>query len=297
MLKLNEPIKLTVLGAGKMGRAIAFFFAQKGLQTILYDPYQEALAAAQKEMPNVLALTFTTDLQEAVSNAAIIIESAPENIDIKRKLYKDIAPFVKPDGIVASNTSTYPLTELSLGQPFEKRMLITHFFNPADVVPLVEIVKLNHTEEGIAENVSLLLKQYGKVPVILNKDVPGFIANRLQAALLREALYLLKENVADAANIDTVVTESIGMRWALKGPFATIDYGGLDIWQKVLENLLPVLNNDTTVPAIITEKVSKNHIGARAGVGFFNYELKADGYTVNEQKNQLLRLLEMKSKW
>lgn len=296
MLKLNEQTKLTVLGAGKMGKAIAFFFAQKGLQTTLYDPYQEAITAAQKEMPNVTALTLTPNLQEAVTNVNIIIESAPENISIKRKLYGDMASFVKPDVIVASNTSTYPLAELSAGQPFEKQMLITHFFNPADVVPLVEIVKLNHTEEGIAENVSLLLKQYGKVPVILNKDVPGFIANRLQAALLREALYLLKENVADAANIDTVVTESIGMRWALKGPFATVDYGGLDIWQKVLGNLLPVLNNDTVVSEVIDEKVVKNHIGARVGVGFFNYELKADSHTVNEQKNQLLRLLEMKNK-
>lgn len=296
MEKFNKLTSLTVLGAGKMGKAIAFFFSQRGLHTILYDPYEEALITAQKEISNISVLTFSHNLQEAVSKADMIIESAPENISIKQKLYADMSPFLKPEAIVASNTSTYPLEELSAAQSFEKRMLITHFFNPADVVPLVEIVKLDHTETGIVEKVSLLLKQYGKVPVVLNKDVTGFIANRLQAALLREALYLLKENVADAESIDTVVTESIGMRWALKGPFATVDYGGLDIWQKVLENLLPVLNNDTIVPKAITEKVSKNQIGFKVGAGFFNYELKADSNLANEQKTQLVNLLEMKSK-
>lgn len=138
------------------------------------------------------------------------------------------------------------------------------------------------------------MKKCGKVPVVLKRDFTGFIANRLQAALLREACYLIKEGVADAESIDTVVTESIGLRWALKGPFATIDYGGLDIWQKVLENLLPILDRQIEVPDMIVQKNKNNHLGLKTGIGFFDYQFDDRELYLVKQKDQLEKLLDVK---
>lgn len=295
MVQLTDKSIITILGAGKMGRSIASFFSEKGIFTILYDPFEEAIIFANNEIINHSRLTFTTNLEEAVSKSDFIIESAPENLDIKKELYQKIAPYLKSDAIICSNTSTYPLLTLSKGQPFEKRMLIVHFFNPADLIPLVEIVKQDSTEEGVVEIVKSFLSYCGKILVVLNKDIRGFIANRLQAALLREACYLLKEGIADASSIDTVVKESIGLRWALNGPFEIMDYGGLDIWDKVLSNLLPVLDNTTTVPEIIVEKVKQNKLGAKTRDGFFSYRSDVKSEEILKQRRLLKLVSEVKN--
>ena len=240
-------------------------------------------------------LKYTMVLEEAISEAEFIIESAPEDFEVKRQLYNEIGPLLKKDAIVASNTSSYPLARLSHEQPFADRLIIAHFFNPAHIIPLVELVKGENTKEGVAETIAAFLTTCGKVPVILKKDIRGFIANRLQAAVLREACFLIENGIADAGQIDTVMKESIGMRWAVSGPFQVSDYGGLDIWGKVLENLLPVLDNRGQVPAIISEKVKLNELGVKTGKGFFNYDLK----DVKEQPDawslKLMKLLELKS--
>lgn len=215
MKKNIDFMQITILGAGTMGLGIARFFVHQGLKTVLYDPYKKVLVDASEKLSASSNLMCTTNLEEAVSGADFIIESAPENLSLKKQLYVDIAPLLKENAIVASNTSTYPLSELAYQQPFAKRMLITHFFNPADIIPLVEIVESDETVVGLTTIIASFLSQHGKVPVILKKDIKGFIANRLQAALLREACFLLDEGIADAASIDTVVKESIGMRWAL----------------------------------------------------------------------------------
>jgi 3-hydroxybutyryl-CoA dehydrogenase len=295
MNKFPDINLISILGSGKMGRSIASFFSDKGIKVVLYDPFEEALTIAKSELPDQSNILFTTSIKEAVSNVDFIIESAPEVLDIKTKLYQDIAPYLKENVIVASNTSTYPLLTLSQGHSFKNRMLIVHFFNPADLIPLVEIVKNDDTIEGVADCVKHLLMECGKVPVVLKKDIKGFIANRLQSALLREACYLLEQGIADAADIDTVVKESIGLRWALNGPFEITDYGGLDIWAKVLNNLLPVLDNRTTAPDSITEKVKQNKIGVRAGEGFFKYDKDASNEEILKQRKSLKKVLSCKN--
>lgn len=285
---------VTVLGAGTMGRGIARFLAQNSVTTLLYDPYEAAIVSAGKTLQGITHLTCTTNLQKAVSESDLIIEAAPENIEIKRILYGHMSPFLKDQAVVASNTSTYPLSELSANQPFANRMLITHFFNPADIIPLVELVKLETTQPGLAENVALFLRNTGKVPVLLQKDINGFIANRLQAAVLREACFLVNQGVANAGDIDTVMKESIGIRWALNGPFEIADYGGLDIWKNVLTNLLPDLDNSREVPAVISRKVDEHHLGFKTGKGFFDYDLNTADEQAAARTHQLTQLLEAK---
>ena len=306
---------IAVLGAGTMGQGIARVFACYGFQTVVFDPNEKALTRAQKkipcineEIPEVLIerlgesnqagkfLKYTTVLKEAVSEADFIIESAPEDLKIKRKLFSQISSLMKASAIVASNTSTFSLAKLSDQQSFANRFIITHFFNPAHVVPLVEIVQSESTTSGIARDIATLLSRCGKVPVILKKDIHGFIANRLQAALLREACFLVEEGIADAGQIDAVVRESIGLRWALSGPFQVADYGGLDIWEKVLANLLPMLNKKTEVPELISDKVKRSELGLKTGKGFFDYDDSGSQEHAREWTAKLVRLLKARMK-
>ena len=223
--------KITVLGTGTMGDGIAWFFARQKLAVTAYDIDRDKIIASGNRLKSqeqiAKYLTYTSDLGAAMSEADLIIESASEDLAIKRQLYSDIAPLLRKGAIVSSNTSTYPLALLMSGQPFGSRMIITHFFNPADLIPLVEIVQHENTMPGLVEDVAAFLRQFGEVPVVLKKDINGFVANRLQAAVLREACFLVESGIACVADIDTVMTESLGIRWALNGPFCIADLGGI----------------------------------------------------------------------
>ena len=300
--------KIAILGAGTMGQGLARLFVRRGLQTILYEPVQGALVAAKNKFQvyqNEIRqshsdgasrgeLGFTSQLKEAVGGADFIIECAPEDLAIKKKLYTELGQLVRPDAIVASNTSSFPLSTLSGGQLFANRFIIAHFFNPPDVIPLVEIVKAENTSPRVAERIAGFLSQCGKVPVILKKDIPGFVANRLQAALLREACFLVQNNIVDAAQVDTVVKESVGMRWAFSGPFQVADYGGLDIWEKVLHNLLPHLTNDQEVPLVVRDKVRQKLLGLKSGNGFYSYDAAGAGEQLKHLERNLEKLLRIR---
>jgi 3-hydroxybutyryl-CoA dehydrogenase len=291
-----------------MGQGLARLFVKHGLQTILYEPVQDALVAAEKKLQAFQSdnwqshsageskgqLRFTSELQEAASEADLIIECVPEDLTIKKMLYSKLGPLVKPDAIVASNTSSFPLSTLSDGQFLAARLIIAHFFNSPDIIPLVEIVKSENTSPGVVERIAGFLSQCGKVPVILKKDIPGFVANRLQAAVLREACFLVQNNIVDAAQVDTVVTESIGMRWAFSGPFQVADYGGLDIWEKVLDNLLPHLSNDSEVPLIVQEKVKQKLLGLKSGKGFYSYDAADASEQSKDRERKLQKLLHIR---
>jgi 3-hydroxybutyryl-CoA dehydrogenase len=290
--------RMTILGTGTMGDGIARFFASQKLRVIAYDTDQGKILAARDKLHGEEQLreylTYTSDLKEAISSADIIIESVSEDLTIKRQLYNDMAGWVKDTAVISSNTSSYPLKLLIANQPFARRMIITHFFNPPDLIPLVEIVQHENAMPGLAEKVADFLRYFGKVPVILKKDIDGFIANRLQAAILREACFLVESGIAGVADIDTVMTESVGMRWAINGPFRISDLGGLDVWQKVCENLLPALSRETGVPEIISKKVEERKLGWKTGQGFYQYDVQDKD--VENHRHKLARLLTWKQK-
>ncbi|HUZ58836.1 MAG TPA: 3-hydroxyacyl-CoA dehydrogenase NAD-binding domain-containing protein [Hanamia sp.] len=290
--------KIAVLGTGTMGLGIAQFFAQNQLVVLAYDVNSEMISKAQNRLKDQKGiykyLSFTTNLQEAVSDADLIIESVIEDLEIKRRLYSDIESFLKKDAIISSNTSTYPLAFLAFGQSFSNRMIITHFFNPPQLVPLVELVQSEDTLQGLIEEIEEFLRHFGKVPVVLKKDSKGFIANRLQVAVLREACFLVDSGVADVRDIDRVMTEGIGLRWAFNGPFKIADLGGLDVWEKVCINLLPDLSNEKQIPELIKEKVTKGETGLKSGHGFYKYDFKNnDAENTLHELIQLLKLKEM----
>jgi 3-hydroxybutyryl-CoA dehydrogenase len=309
--------QLAVIGSGVMGHGIAQLYAMAGYQVTVYDIQQEFLERAAEWIENNLALLveegsltpqaareagerirYTTDLEAAVKEADFITEVIPEVLELKWELFAKLEQFAKPDAIIASNTSTFPISQLIEKATTAGRMIITHFFNPAQLVPLVEVVKHEDTSEAVVAATMQLMREIGKQPVLLQKDVPGFIANRLQAALVREAFHLLNEGVATAQDIDTAVTAGPGFRWAFVGPIETVDYGGLDTWKRVLDNLAPVLDKRESAPAVINELVAQGKLGTKSGAGIYSY-LETAGASeiadkIKERDTRYIRLANIK---
>ena len=282
--------KVTVLGAGTMGHGIAQLYAQAGYDVYMYDIKDEFLESAMtrisdnldmliqensitaSEKENTLKrISTSTDLKEAVSGTRFVTEAVSENLTIKFDLFKQLEEVIEDDTIIASNTSTFSIQQLSEGVQKTDRLIITHFFNPAHLVPLVEVVKGPETSQDIIDRTVEVLKNIGKKPVVLKKDIPGLIANRLQAPLVREAFYLLENGIADAEDIDLAITAGPGFRWAFIGPLETADFGGLDIWKSVVENLSPVLSKEEKIPQFVEEKVQSGNLGTKTGNGLFTY--------------------------
>ncbi|MFD1039616.1 3-hydroxyacyl-CoA dehydrogenase family protein [Virgibacillus byunsanensis] len=306
---------ITVLGSGVMGHGIAQNYAFAGYMVHMYDLKEAYLTKAltlidanlsllireniitQEEKDSTLErITVTTDLVTATKNADFITEAVPEVLDIKHTLFKKLEEVTGKDTIIASNTSTFSVAQLAEKMENPNRLIITHFFNPAQIVPLVEIVKHDKTSDSVVDTAMNLMKAIGKSPVVLNKDVPGFIANRLQAALVREAFYLLDEGVADAESIDLALTDGPGFRWAFSGPFKTADYGGHDIWKSVVENLAPELSKAEIVPKFIKEKVENGKLGTKSGEGIYTYSNSVVEEKVTQRDENLIRLKQIKSR-
>ncbi len=297
--------QIAVLGAGTMGIGIVRLFAEHGYEVCLYEPHmartvlEEKLRSFEDNRMNGsgrpddsrFSVRIYEDISKAIANADLIVEAVPEQLEIKREVYRQLAQNIRDNAIVASNTSTFALETLAENQPFSDRMIIMHFFNPAHLIPLVEIVGLPDTPSAIIDETVNLMRSCGKTPVVLKRDIPGFIANRLQAALLREAFYLLENGIADAEQIDTVVKEALGLRYAFKGPFEIADLGGLDIWSKVTGHLFPELGVSRSAPESLLAKAAEGQLGAKSGAGFYRYD-DADEVKDNfeQQLQDLVRL-------
>ncbi|MEP9405774.1 3-hydroxyacyl-CoA dehydrogenase family protein [Peribacillus frigoritolerans] len=305
--------KIAIIGSGVMGSGIAQSFAVSGYYVTINDIKEELLNHAQNRISENLSLlmeegaltsrekqgalaniTYSVDLEGAVRDADFIIEAIPEVIELKLNLYQQLEEIIKPDAIVASNTSTFPISQLMEKASFAERMVITHFFNPGHLVPLVEIVQHDETKPEIVKTTMDLMRKIGKSPILLKKEIAGFIANRLQTALMREAFYLLKEGVADAEDIDTAITAGPGFRWAFTGPIEIADFGGLDTWQRVFDNVSPVLDQSKEAPDLIRDLVAEGKLGTKSGEGIFTYEESTASQKINERDRNFIKLGKLK---
>ncbi|MEW5594358.1 3-hydroxyacyl-CoA dehydrogenase family protein [Peribacillus frigoritolerans] len=305
--------KIAIIGSGVMGSGIAQSFAVSGYYVTINDIKEELLNHAQNRISENLSLlmeegaltdrekqgalaniTYSVDLEGAVRDADFIIEAIPEVIELKLNLYQQLEEIIKLDAIVASNTSTFPISQLMEKASFAERMVITHFFNPGHLVPLVEIVQHDETKPEIVKTTMDLMRKIGKSPILLKKEIAGFIANRLQTALMREAFYLLKEGVADAGDIDTAITAGPGFRWAFTGPIEIADFGGLDTWQRVFDNVSPVLDQSKEAPDLIRDLVAEGKLGTKSGEGIFTYEESTVSQKINERDRNFIKLGKLK---
>ncbi|MBU1154206.1 MAG: 3-hydroxyacyl-CoA dehydrogenase family protein [Proteobacteria bacterium] len=287
---MPELKNITVVGAGLMGHGIAQAFAQHGLPVTLYDLSEELLAKAVAsvkanldtfvemglEPPEGAAqalerISTTTSLPSALQEADFVTEAAPENLELKQELFAQMDRHAPERAILASNTSMLSISRFGAEVRDQGRLIITHWFNPPHIVPVVEVVMGQGTSEQTKEAVFELLGGIGKTPVLVNKEIPGFLVNRIQTAMFREVLSLLEMGVASAEDIDRAISGSFGLRLSVQGVLKTMDLAGLDLMLKGCSYLFGHIAGGTEAPEVLRQKVAKGELGAKTGQGFFSY--------------------------
>jgi 3-hydroxybutyryl-CoA dehydrogenase len=286
MLTEHGFTRAAVVGAGLMGRGIAAVLAAGGLEVILHDANEDILddavtAASQRATGYGAAsgrsasvargpIAADADLASAVRGADLVIEAVPEDLVLKSDILARIGA-AAPQAVLATNTSVLPVTAVTAAVPDPGRALGTHWWNPPDLIPVVEVIPSAKTEKIYPERVVVLLKSLGKTPVLVRKDVPGFIGNRLQHALWREAVALVADGICDAETADLVARNTIGLRLARMGPLENADYVGLDLTVAIHDAVLPSLSTEAAASELLRRLVRDGDLGAKTGQGLMSW--------------------------
>jgi 3-hydroxybutyryl-CoA dehydrogenase len=271
-----------IVGLGTMGLALAQLFTSQNFDVRGFDSRRDGVAPEEHPWSLQHNFSISASLADCVHDVDVTIEAVAEDLDVKRAVLSEISSHTA--GIIASNTSTFMPSVLAPSVRVPDRFLVAHFFNPAQLVPLVEIVPGPSTAASATAKIVDLLRGMGRHPVLLQKECPGFVANRLQAAILREALALVDAGIASPIAIDDIVASGLAPRWAAAGPIGVADLGGLDIWQKVSALLFPLLSNTAEPGAQLTSLTSKGHLGAKTGRGFYEHDSQTDAETFRDME-------------
>ncbi len=278
--------RIAVIGGGLMGHGIALTFARAGHDVVVTDPVAATLAtvpdriaesmrllgANKTEIANAVAHVSLADgIGQAVREIDVVFEAAPEKLDLKRSIFADIESNAPENAILASNTSVIQITKIMEGLNNRLRALGTHWWNPPHMIPLVEVVKTEWTDPDIAQAMYDLLADAGKTPVMVEKDVPGFIGNRLQHALWREAISLVENGICTAEAVDDVVKASFGRRLAVLGPLENADLVGIELTQDIHAQVLFDLENGQKPSPYLQVLLDEGRKGMAAGSGFRDY--------------------------
>lgn len=298
--------RVAVIGAGLMGHGIAQVFAAKGFGVSLTDLDEDILAKAVQSIRANLTLLAengigtndgidramerirtTVDLNEAAKGANLVIEAVAEKLDLKQELFRKLDEICPSDTILATNTSVISITEIASKAHRRDRIVGTHFWNPPYLVPLVEVVPGADTAAEVVDSTYDILASVGKHPVKVKRDVPGFVGNRLQHALWREAIAIVDQGIADAATVDEVIKNSFGLRLPVLAPLETADMVGLDLTLQIHDYILRHIDRSTEPAAILRDKVAKGELGFKTGKGFQEWSEER----AQECRSQLLRYL------
>src|SRR5487761_2722149 len=278
--------RIAVIGAGLMGHGIAQVFALAGHNVTIYDSVMASLDSAKARILTNLKdlgdnqkaverVTPVPHLANAVREADYVVEAVLEDLPLKQKLFAEIEKHVRPDTILASNTSVIPITKIMKGLKRRERALGTHWWNPPFLVPLVEVIETQWTSPAAVDFTMKLHAAAGKKPAHVKKDVPGFIGNRLQHALWREAIALVANGVCDAATVDAVVKASFGRRLAVLGPLENADLVGTDLTLAIHETVLADLDRTPGPSPYLRELVAAGKLGMKSGEGFQRWNPEA----------------------
>lgn len=286
---VNLPREVAVVGAGTMGAGIARVFADAGVSVRLCARREASLEAARTRLGERAArVLLTTDSDEALSGAALVVETIVEEADAKRSVLAR-AEELAPDAILTTNTSSLPLAALADVLRRPERFAGLHWLNPPELVELVEVVGGERTAPETLEALAGWMERLGKAPVIVRRDVPGFVANRLQYALLREAYSLVDAGVCSFADVDRTLTHGLGARWAAIGPFETMDLAGLDVHAAVAANLWPELANAKEPSPSIARALETGALGVKSGRGLLGEYTPAAAAALADRRERLLR--------
>lgn len=251
-----------------MGHGIARTFAAGGWPVSLWDRDAATLdvVARTVERHSPGSVRVARSVADAVDGVEVVVEALPEDLAIKRALIAEV-DHVNPDAIVTTNTSVIRISDIAAHSELAHRVVGTHWWNPPHLINLVEVAGGERTDPALLPVVVAHLRELGKDVVVVDRDISGFIGNRMQVALWREALVMLEEGVADAATIDHVVRETFGRRLAAMGPLEQVDYIGLELTRSILGYVLPTLSSDPQPPRVLDEAIAAGATGARAGRG------------------------------
>ena len=288
---MTEIKRIAIIGAGTMGHGIAQEFARAGYAVMLYrrteEGIQEAVANIERNLAEFVEwglitaddvrgtlgrIQATTSLQEAVADVDLAIEAVVEDLDLKRRVFRELDRLCPPHTILASNTSSLMPSTLAAATERPDRVLVAHFSYPPHLIPLVEIVRGELTSDETVNAVYKAVKKAGKSPIVVQKEAMGFIINRMQAALQREALYIVAQGIASAQDVDTAVKESFGRRLGVVGPIEMVEVqDGWDVTRQIHEYILPDLDASREPSPLILEMIARGEIGPKAGKGFYEW--------------------------
>lgn len=307
---MSSNERLAIIGAGIMGHSIALTAAWSGLHVKVWGTTEKDIDNARTGLEtklNVLvsndvfpesekqrmmnAISFTDSLHECVSDATFVIEAIPEILELKQDFFKQLDEICPDSTIIASNTSGLSATKIAALTSNPSRTVVTHFWNPAHLMPLVEVVRGDETSQETVDRSIALLKAMNKKPILVKKDVLGSVGNRLQYAIFREAQYILKEGIASMEDIDDAIRYSLGRRFGITGPFMTMDMGGLNTNAAITSYLFEDLSDRKEIFPTMKELVDNGHYGPRTGKGFYEWTPEMTKQIEFEREQELIRWL------
>ena len=285
--------KIAVLGSGTMGHGIAESFAMYGYEVNLYDTDEARLQTAKEEIkeelellveegfitsetiqPTLDRIKLSIDLKQTVADRDYVIEAVPEVIKLKQDLFKQLDEYCPKHTILTSNTSSLSLNEMMalISDERKQRMMVSHWYNPGHLMPLVELSYFGNMPENLYKEVEQLYASIKKQTVKVLKDVPGLVANRIQQGVAREAFSIIELGIAAPEDVDKALKFGPAFRYATTGQLEVADFGGLDIWCIVGDNLLKVMDNSQSANPLLREKMAEGKLGIKSGEGFYKYD-------------------------
>ena len=286
--------RAAVIGTGMMGPGIAGALAYGGVQATILSRTPESAADGLKkalaqlellESNGVLdagrarrareLLASSADFDGLIPQMDLVVESAPENMEFKQDLFARLDAIAKLEAVLASNTSGLSITAIASKCARPERVMTTHFWNPPHLMPLVEIVRGAKTDPAVAEEIRELLAHCGKVPVIVKRDTPGQLGNRLQMALVREAVHIVQEGIADVEDVDLAARSGFGLRLPMYGIFEHQDIVGMDMAKSIVDYVATDLNSERRAPQLMQDLVTQGNLGAKSGKGFYDWSVKS----------------------
>jgi len=306
MRDMSTPEQITVVGAGLMGHGMAQIFAVHGHKVLLVDVNEDLLNSAkdrvQANLTNVQKqgvqfdedieeildnIIITTDLGIACEGSAFVFEAVFEDLELKQRIFADLDILCPPKTILCSNTSVISITEIAEKSEHRERIVGTHFWNPPYLIPLVEVVRAEESADWCITATYDLLARVGKHPVHVHKDIPGFVGNRLQHALWREAFAIIDQGICDPATVDEVIRNGFGLRLPILGPVETADMIGLDLTLAIHNYILKYINADPTPSTTLQAKVETGDLGFKTGSGFLEWSESS----IAESRERLMNYL------
>ena len=286
----NPPSHAAIIGAGSMGTGLAVQFARHGTAATVIDHRESNLEDARETVAEALAflqtegmlradpedihesIDYTLDTACGVVGTELVIETVSEDREIKRSVFETVVSAAPEDAVLASNTSGIPITELGAFVPDPERVIGCHWWNPPYLLPLVEVVRGEETAETIVDRTVEYVEAVDRDPIVVERDVPGFVWNRIQFAVMRECAHLVEEGVASLEDVERAVRDGYALRTAAVGPFETADLSGVDLFRDIASNLYPHLSTTEEPGPVFEGRIEASETGVASGAGFHEYE-------------------------